>query len=75
MPKELTGPDALGALANAAEGKGLPIDADNFERLEKQWRADRQYIEVLETQLADQGQPIPDRAMPKHAVTPTDRRH
>ena len=75
MPKELTGPAALGALANAAEGKGLPIDADHFERLEKQWRADEQYIELLQTQLHDQGKPIPERSMPQHAITPTDRRH
>lgn len=75
MPKELIGSAALGALANAAEGKGLPIDAANFERLEKQWRADEQYIELLETQLADQGKPIPPRQLPGHAVTPTDRRH
>lgn len=75
MPKELTGSAALGALANAAEGKGLPIDAANFERLEKQWRADEQYIELLQTQLHEQGKPIPDRPMPQHAITPTDRRH
>lgn len=75
MPKELNGPDALGALANAAEGKGLPIDANHYERLEKQWRADQQYIELLETELHEKGKPIPTRPLPHHAVTPTDRRH
>ena len=47
----------------------------NFLRLEKQWRADEQYIELLQTQLHDQGKAIPDRPMPQHAITPTDRRH
>ena len=29
----------------------------------------------LETQLAEQGRPIPMRPTPQHAITPTDRRH
>lgn len=75
MPKELTGPEALYAIAQANEGLGLTTNADHFTRLAKQWQADEQYIEVLETQLAEQGRPVPPRQLPGHAVTPTDSRH
>jgi hypothetical protein len=75
MPKELTGPDALHAIARENEGLGLTVNADHFTRLAKQWEAADQYIELLETQLADQGKPIPPRPLPRHAVTPSDRRH
>lgn len=75
MPKELTGPDALHAIAHENEGHGLSVNADYFTRLAKQWQADEQYIELLEARLADQGKPIPPRPLPHHAVTPTDRRH
>ena len=58
MPKELTGPEALHAIA----------------RLANQWEAADQYILMLETRLAVKGQLIPQRPLPRHAVTPTDRR-
>jgi len=75
MPKELTGPTALHAIARESEAHGLTVNADHFTRLAKQWEATDQYIELLETQLAEQGKPIPMRPMPQHAITPTDRRH
>lgn len=75
MPKELTGPDALHAIARANEGQGLDVNAAAFTRLGNQWSADQQYIQLLETELHEKGKPIPDRPLPQHAVTPTDRRH
>ena len=75
MPKELTGPEALHAMAREATAHGLTVNADHYTRLGNQWESLEQYAEVLETQLAEQGKAIPPRPLPQHAVTPTDRRH
>lgn len=75
MPQALNGPEALHAVARENEAYGLSVNADHFTRLGNQWSADQQYIELLETRLFDQGKPIPERPLPQHAVTPTDRRH
>lgn len=74
MPKELTGPEALHAIARQNEAQGLSVNADHFTRLANQWEAADQYILMLETRLAAKGQLIPQRPLPRYAVTPTDRR-
>ncbi|WP_447940129.1 hypothetical protein [Pseudoxanthomonas mexicana] len=75
MPKELTGPEALHAIARENEAHGLTINADHFTRLGNQWQALEQYVELLESERAEHGKPLPPRPLPSHAVTPSDRRH
>ena len=68
MPKELTGPEALHALARQSEAQGLSVNADHFTRLAKQWEAADHYIVMLETRLAVTGQLIPQRPLPRHNI-------